>query len=108
MGMDKNEQESSKSKRGSVNNKGRLSDLLGARQAKKARADWGECRPEWIAAVIIAVTHAGGAVTFSLSRDGGAHGLTIMLDGERASLWFNGDADLDAELEQVFHTFETT
>lgn len=108
MGKDPHESPSTKSKRGTVNNSGRLSALLGARNGAARKADWGGCDPRWIAAVIIAVTNAGGAVTFSVSRDGGAHGLTIMLDGERASLWFNGDADLDAELEQVFHTFETT
>lgn len=108
MGTDRNEADSKKPKRGSVNNNGRLTALLGNRQDKSRRADWGGADPRWIQAVIVAVTVAGGAVTFSCSRDGGAHGLTLMLDGERASLWFNGDADLDAELEQVFHTFETT
>lgn len=108
MGADPNETNNAKTKRGSVNNKGRLSELLGNRTNKKRGADWGGCRAEWIQAVIVAVTVSGGAVTFSLSRDGGAHGLTIMLDGERASLWFNGDAELDEELEAVFHTFETT
>lgn len=108
MGHDANETERPKRSRGSVNNKGRLDELLGARGGPKRRADWGEADPRWIAAVVIAVTVAGGAVTFSTSRDGGAYGLTVMLDGDRKTLWFNGDADLDAELEQVFHAFETT
>jgi hypothetical protein len=54
-----------------------------------------------------AITSRGGACTFGLSRDGGAHSLTLMLNQERETLWFNGDADLDVELEQVWQTLET-
>lgn len=108
MGINDREESKRDKKRGSVNNSGRLADLLGARSAGKRKADWGGCDPRWLQAVVVAVTNVGGAVTFSTSRDGGAHGLTILLDGERASLWFNGDADLDVELEAVYHTFETT
>jgi hypothetical protein len=46
-------------------------------------------------------------VSFKLSRDGGAHGLELYDNGDKASLWFNGDADLDAELEKVFEYLET-
>jgi hypothetical protein len=44
-------------------------------------------------------------VSFSLSKDGGAHGLSLYDygSGERVRLWFNGDADLDTELEKVWH-----
>lgn len=86
-------------KRGTVNNKRRL-DAFAERRGKGS-ADWGSCSPEWVLAVVVAVTGLGGAVTFGLSRDEGAHSMTLLLDGERQSLWFNGDANLDVELEQV-------
>lgn len=91
--------------RGSVNNAGRLAGLGG--NGKAATGDWGAADPRWVAAVVVAVSSRGGAASFGLSRDKGAHSLTIMLDGERATLWFNGDADLDAELEKVFAYVET-
>lgn len=93
------------SKRGSVNNAARLAGLRSDGKAQKG--DWGGCDPRWVAAVVVAVTSRGGAVSFGLSRDGNAHSLTILLDGERETLWFNGDADLDLELEKVFAFFET-
>jgi hypothetical protein len=48
----------------------------------------------------------GGAVTLGLSRDGGAYSLTLLLESERTTLWFNGGADLDAELEKVRATLD--
>lgn len=91
--------------RGSVKNASRLE----AFRTGNARAvgDWGGCDPRWLQAVIVSITQIGGAVTFSLSRDGGAHGLTLLLDSERQTLWFNGDADLEAELEAVWATLDS-
>jgi hypothetical protein len=31
----------------------------------------------------------------------GAHSLTLLLDGERETLWFNASADLDGELNEI-------
>lgn len=87
-------------KRGSVNNAKRLAGLTGG--TKTSGADWGNCDPRWLAGVVVQITAKGGACTFGCSRDGGAHSLTLLLDGERETLWFNGDADLDAELERVY------
>lgn len=87
-------------KRGSTNNTGRLSAFANAKGT--GNADWGGASAEWLAAVIVAITCRGGACTFALSRDGGAYGLRLMLDGDFTQLWFNGDADLQAELEKVF------
>ena len=53
------------------------------------------------------VTRLGGVVGFGCSGDVGADSLSIMLDGDRETLWFNGGADIDAELEGVYATFET-
>jgi len=86
--------------RGSVNNGARLAGLGGAAQ-QAGKADWGEALPENIAGVIYGVTRIGGAASFGLSRDKGAYNLTLFLDGERTTLWFNGDCALDEELVKV-------
>lgn len=91
--------------RGSVNNKKRLDAFREG--AASGSADWGGCDGGWIQAVIVAVSRMGGAVTFGLSRDGGAHFLTLLLDQDKQTLWFNGDADLDAELERVYATLDS-
>jgi len=69
-------------------------------------ADWGGCDPARVQAVVVAITALGGACTFGLSRDMGAHSLTLMLDGERQTMWFNGGADLDEELGTVLGTLQ--
>ena len=94
-----------RSTRGSTNNSGRLSAFANAR--KSGSADWGGCDPARIQAVVVAITGMGGAATFGLSRDGGAYSLTLLLESERTTLWFNGGADLDAELEKVRATLDT-
>jgi hypothetical protein len=93
-------------KRGSVDNESRLKALFKP-GTTAGGAEWAKADPRWIAAVVQAITSRGGACTFGLSRDGGAHSLTLMLNQERETLWFNGDADLDVELEQVWQTLET-
>lgn len=91
--------------RGSVNNQRRLDAFTAAKPS--ARADWGECDAGWMQAVVRAITSLGGACTFGVSRDGGASSLTLLLDGERQTLWFNRDANLNEELERVYATLET-
>jgi len=93
-------------KRGSVNNKSRLAALQPEEGAKGA-ADWGSADPRALAAVVAAATLRGMIISFKLSRDGGAHGLDLYDDGEKASLWFNGGADLDIELEKVLIFLES-
>lgn len=92
-------------KRGSVNNASRLAAFASGEAT--GAGDWGACDPRWLQAVVVAITGLGGAITFGLSRDGGAHSLTLLLDGDRQTLWFNGSADLDEELEKVYQTLET-
>jgi len=86
--------------RGSVDNASRLAGL-GSNKGAGGAADWGEALPENISAVILGVTRLGGAASFGLSRDKGAYNLTLFLDGDRTTLWFNGDAVLDEELLKV-------
>lgn len=99
-----NEQTGGKRKkgRGSVKNRDRLEAFAGG--GAKGSADWGGCDPKWVQTVVVAITTLGGAVTFGLSRDEGAHSLTLMLDGGRQTLWFNGNADLNSELQTVAAT----
>lgn len=102
------EKKASKStKRGSVDNAGRLKALLNKSGQQNGKADWSSADPRWIAGVVHVITRVGGAVSFGYSRDGGAYSLSIMLDGDRETLWFNGGADIDTELEAVYATFET-
>lgn len=91
--------------RGSVRNADRLAAFSGGNGTGKA--DWGACDPARIQAVLVGITGLGGAVTFGLSRDLGAHSLTLLLDGQRTTLWFNGNANLDEELEGVKATLDT-
>jgi hypothetical protein len=93
--------------RGSVNNKSRLDGLFTSGDAGTGNADWGNCDPRIIQGVITTAQNVGAAITFGLSRDGGAHMLTILLAGDRQTLWFNGDADLDAEVLTVIAKLET-
>lgn len=93
------------SSRGSVDNAGRLKKFKSLTQG--GGADWGSCDPRWIQACVVAITGLGGAITFGTSRDGGAYSCTLMLDGERETLWFNGGCVLDDELAQVYETLES-
>lgn len=104
--MQNNNQKVSKSKgkRGSVNNQRRLDAFK--KNSKANQADWGGCNPQKIQGVVEGITAIGGAVTFGLSRDMGAHSLALLLDGERETLWFNGDAELDDELDNVMGMLE--
>lgn len=89
-------------KRGSVRNDNRLEAI--AQRRKGSAADWLSCSPERVQSVVDKITALGGAVTFGTSRDGGAYSVTLLLDGDRETLWFNGDAVLDDELQAVIET----
>lgn len=107
MGLAKNQKHEKQvkgSKRGSTNNKGRLEAF--GRSSPSSGGDWGGSDAGRIQAVIMGITQLGGAVTFGLSRDMGAHSLTLMLDGDRQTLWFNGDAELSEELDAVIGKLE--
>lgn len=95
-------------KRGSTNNTSRLAAFGEARTQQQGNADWGTADPRWIAAVVVAATLARMEVSFAVTKDGGAHGMKLydFASGERVQLWFNGDADLDRELEQVWQKLQ--
>jgi len=89
----------SSKRRGSVNNRKRLEAFKAA--SGDLEADWGNCDAASLQSVIVAMTRLGGAITIGLSRDMGAHSMTLLLDGDRETLWFNGNANLDDELLAV-------
>lgn len=94
-----------KKKRGSVDNAKRLDAF--SERAGNSSADWGGCDCSRLQAVVVAITGMGGAITIGLSRDMGAYSMTLLLDGDRQTMWFNGSADLDAELEDVLAVLGT-
>ncbi len=109
MGAYQNNEQASKKKRrsrGSVKNASRLDAFTGGN--KTGAADWGGCDPARLQTAVVAITSLGGAITLGLSRNRGAYSLTLMLDDNRATMWYNGDADLDDELESVIQTLAAT
>ncbi len=100
----KQQEREKKGKRGSTNNKSRLDAF--SRSDSSSGADWGACDERLLQAVVVAITELGGAVIFGLSRDKGAHSLTLLLDDKSQPLWFNGDADLSKEMQDVLGTLE--
>ncbi|KKL06217.1 hypothetical protein LCGC14_2598230 [marine sediment metagenome] len=86
-------------KRGSKNNKRRLEAF--GKSGPAHGADWATADAELMRDVVVAITALGGAVLFGMSRDQGAHALTIMLGKEREALWYNADANLNEELAKV-------
>lgn len=90
--------------RGSVNNKARLAAFAKAKTSNTA--EWASCNAELLKGVIDKITSLGGAITIGLSRDNGAYMMTLLLDGERETLWFNGNADLEEELRLVLGMLE--
>lgn len=93
-----------KNSRGSAKNADRLEAFR--RGSAAGGGDWGGCDADRLQAVVVGITKLGGAVTFGLSRDKGAHSLTLLLDDARSTLWFNGNADLDEALTGVIGTLD--
>ncbi len=91
-------------KRGSTKNADRLQAF--ASGGSSGAADWGGCDATKIQAVVVGITERTGAVIFGLSRDQGAHSITLLLGSKKKTLWFNGGADLDDELDAVIATLD--
>jgi hypothetical protein len=93
-----------KGRRGSQNSARRLDAFKTS--AKEGSAEWSTCDSLLLLEVVDTITGLGGAITLGLSRDQGAHSLTLLLDSARTTLWFNGDADLDEKLREVLVTLQ--
>lgn len=102
MSWDEHAREKKKSKRGPTN-VARSLDGLGQAKGTSGGADYAEADFSFVAGIIIETTRRGGAVSLGLSRDKGAYNVTIFMDGDRRTVWINGDADLNAELEKILH-----
>lgn len=76
---------------------GRLSGIRSA----NGNVDWGDALPERIASLVVATTRLGGLASFGKATRGDALAITIFLDDERETVYINGSADLDAELEKL-------
>ena len=90
--------------RGEANTANRLKAFKA--EAKAGEAEWATCDAAVLLAVVDLITGLGGAITLGLSRDQGAHFLTLLLDDAKETLWFNGDADLTIKLHEVMVTLE--
>lgn len=89
--------------RGAANVGARLAGL-GSGSGKITSADWNEADPQFVLGIIVETTRLGGMVSFSLTRDGGAWVVTVLLDGDRRPVYVSsGSDDLNAELEKIVH-----
>jgi hypothetical protein len=103
--LDARDDRRGKKSRGSTDNTRRLSTLFSNQSERKA--DWSNAPAGHVLALVCAITALGGAISFGTSRDGGAYSVTLMLGGERETLWFNGTADLEAELDNALYLIQT-
>jgi len=101
--LDNVQQEKKKSNRGSVNNESRLSALG---KVKSGKADWGNVSGDWLRALIGLITSKGGAIRFGYSRDGGSYSIGLYLKEDTTTLWFNGDSDIAADVEALYHQID--
>ncbi len=93
--------DNSKKKSRGASNVGKKLEGFGKAQGAAGTCDWGEAMPENISAVVLGITRIGGAVSFGLSRDKGAYNVTLMLEGERRTVWINGNEPLDEKLTEI-------
>lgn len=103
MSWDDEMRSKAKGKKRGATNVARSLEGLGQTAGRSNGADYAEANFTFVAGIIIETTRRGGAVSFGLSRDKGAYNVTIFLDGDRRTIWINGDADLDVELEKILH-----
>lgn len=87
------------------NGTGSLAQLFSSGGA--AQADWSGAAPQGVLDVVIAMSSLGGAVTFGMSRDGGAYMLTLLLDGDRTTLWCPCTEDVDIWMENTVYLLRT-
>lgn len=103
MSWDEEMRSKGKQKKRGATNVARSLEGLGQSKGMSGGADYAEADFACVAGIIIETTRRGGAVSFGLSRDKGAYNVTVFMDGDRRTVWINGDADLNAELEKILH-----
>jgi hypothetical protein len=70
-------------------------------------ADWGEADSALVRRVIVAVTKRGGAVQFGYTKDGAAHVIRIVGDGEPYNEYVRPTEDVNLYLEGLAQDFES-
>ena len=91
--------------------KGMLARIRAKREAaagEGGRADYKTATPGWLAAAIIAVTQAGGAIQFGYSRDGGVYTIVILMDGEIDKNYVKQSEGIDNFCEELWTDFAGT
>lgn len=94
------------SKRGKTKNLDRLKALT--KGPAGGAATWRMADPKLVHAVIVAIADMGGAVLFGHSMDGGSYSMSLYLNKDKTTIWFNGDAELDEELQVVIDELNAT
>jgi hypothetical protein len=92
-----------KSKGRGAPNVARSLEGLGQGTREFNHADWNAATANLVLGVVVEVTRLGGMASFSLTRDGGAFVVTVLLDGDRRPVYVSGSEDIDAELEKIIH-----
>lgn len=103
MGVSNNDGIKEKSKGRGATNVSRSLAGLGQAPAQADTAHWESADFSWVAGIIVETTKRGGAASFGLSRDKGAYNVTILMDGERKTVWISSSDDMNGELEKIYH-----
>jgi len=77
-----------------------------SRDTSRSVADWGNAKPELLAAAVRLITAEGDAVMFGITTDGGAHVFNIYHRGVRNAEYIGGRDSLDEFLEGVIRDYE--
>jgi hypothetical protein len=87
---------------------GRLGALLHDTGAgPNAGMYWDDVDPRIIAWLVVQMQRLSGAVTFGRSRDGGALMITLLLDGDRETVWINPHDDAEQKLTGLCERLDT-
>lgn len=95
-----------KSKRGS-SNPGKRLDGLGSRTGTGGSASYVGVDAGFLYGIVVEITQRGGAVSFGLSRSKEAWNVTLFLDGDRRTVWINGNEDVNAKLEEIYYHLQS-
>lgn len=90
-----------KNGRGATNNQRRLAGL-GSGGSRRTESHWGDVDPAWVAAFVVLLTEAGGAVMFGRSRDGAVLSVRVLMDGDAVTLWLDSGDETEVQLAALY------
>lgn len=102
MSYDDEMRNSKKSKRG-ASNVGKRLDGLGQAAGPRGAASYVGVDAGFLYGIVNEITKRGGAVSFGLSRSQEAWNVTLFLDGDRRTIWINGNEDVNAKMEEIYY-----